>query len=247
MGYSGTPQDVTGTGFPGERGRGRPEVCKGPWSLRGSREYAPHGALEQMAGSAACRMTYNRRCPLVLVQSQPAELLVTTVGEWRRRHSLRRQQWGTRAAFLTSRHQVLVQGGFGVSWRKVQGGHGSRLQKGVTPDTGESRPQDPGYGRVLPTTRKSQERSAPGKELCSASDATAKRETQCWSTAAYDARDLGDRGHAPNSREWSRLPKEEERAGTSAQGDQPQNWRATGLRNGGRQPQNWIGAAAGIF
>ena len=29
------------------------------------------------------------------------------------------------------------------------------------------------------------------------------------------------------------------RAGTSPLGDQPQNWRATGPKNGGHQPKDW--------
>ena len=35
--------------------------------------------------------------------------------------------------------------------------------------------------------------------------------------------------------------KEEQACGHPLQGDQPQNWRATGPRNGGRQPNNWTG------
>ena len=54
---------VTGTRIPGVRGQGRPEVCKGPWSLRGSRGYAPHGYMGLMAGHAACCTQYTRCCP----------------------------------------------------------------------------------------------------------------------------------------------------------------------------------------
>ena len=54
---------VTGTRIPGVRGQGRPEVFKGPWSLRGSRGYAPHGFMGLMAGHAACCTQYTRCCP----------------------------------------------------------------------------------------------------------------------------------------------------------------------------------------
>ena len=76
--------------------------------------------------------------------------------------------------------------GAGWLWRVVaKSARWSRVQatKGSDPRHGRVTSSRPGHGRVLPTTRKSQERSALGKELCSASDATAKRETQCWSTA----------------------------------------------------------------
>ena len=39
------------------------EVCKGHWSLRGSRGYAPHGYMGLMAGYAACCTQYTRCCP----------------------------------------------------------------------------------------------------------------------------------------------------------------------------------------
>ena len=50
--------------------------------------------------------------PVVLVQRQSIELLATTVGEWRRRHSLRRHNGRFGAVRLTSFHHVLLQGGF---------------------------------------------------------------------------------------------------------------------------------------
>ena len=50
-------------GFPGVRCHGRPEVCKLPWSLRGSRGYAPHGYMGLMAEHAACCTQYTRCCP----------------------------------------------------------------------------------------------------------------------------------------------------------------------------------------
>ena len=40
-----------------------------------------------------------------------------------------------------------------------------------------------------------------------------------------------------------RLPTEEQTCGHPPPGDQPQNWRATGPRNGGHQPKNWTGTA----
>ena len=64
-----------------------------------------------MAGSAACCTTYIRHFPLVPVQRQSNELPATTVGECRRRHSLRRHKGGRWTVRLISRHQVL-QGGF---------------------------------------------------------------------------------------------------------------------------------------
>ena len=39
----------------------------------------------------------------------------------------------------------------------------------------------------------------------------------------------------------------EQACGHPPPGDQPQNWRATGPRNGGHQPKNWTGAASGTF
>ena len=75
-------------GFPGVRCHGRPEVCKGPWSLWGSRVYAPHGCMGLMAGYAACCTQYIRHFPLVPVQVRSMELPATAVGEWWRHHSL---------------------------------------------------------------------------------------------------------------------------------------------------------------
>ena len=45
-----------------------------------------------MAGFAAWSTPYTRCCPLVPVESQSMELPATTVGEWRRRRSLRRHK-----------------------------------------------------------------------------------------------------------------------------------------------------------
>ena len=101
------------------------------------------------------------------------------------------------------------------------------------------------WGLELSTTRKSQERSAPGTDPCSATDAAAKRETHCRSTAAYDARDLSDRGHVPNSREWSRLPKEEKRAGTPRKATNPKTGGRPARGTAGTNPKT--GQAAGYF
>ena len=50
---------VTGTRFPRVRGHSPLEVCKCPWSLRGSREYAPHGYMGlNEADGGACRLLY---------------------------------------------------------------------------------------------------------------------------------------------------------------------------------------------
>ena len=65
-----------------------PVLLKRPWSLRGSREYAPHGCMVLMAGTSACCMQYVRCCPMVPVQVRFMEPLATTVGEWWRHHSL---------------------------------------------------------------------------------------------------------------------------------------------------------------
>ena len=74
--------------FPEVRPHRRRVLLKRPWSLRGSGGYAPHGYMGLMAGYAVCCSPYTRCCPLVPVQSQPAELPATTVGEWWRHHSL---------------------------------------------------------------------------------------------------------------------------------------------------------------
>ena len=55
-----------GTRIPGVHGHRLLDVCKGPWSVWGSRGYAPHGCL-----GPACCMPYTRRCPLVPVQRCP--------------------------------------------------------------------------------------------------------------------------------------------------------------------------------
>ena len=64
----------TGTGFPRVHGQALLELWKSPWSLWGSRGYAPMGV-----DGGVCRLL------------QSIELPATTVGECRRRHSLRRQ------------------------------------------------------------------------------------------------------------------------------------------------------------
>ena len=84
------------------------EYSRAPDLARG-RGDTPRWGL--MAGSAACCTTYNRHFPLVPVQRQSNELPATTVGECRRRHSLRRHKGGRWTVRLTSRHRVL-QGGF---------------------------------------------------------------------------------------------------------------------------------------
>ena len=58
---------------------------------------------------------YNRHFPLVPVQRQSNELPATTVGECRRRRSLRRHKGGRWTVRLISRHHVL-QGGFSSVW-----------------------------------------------------------------------------------------------------------------------------------
>ena len=99
-----------------------------------------------MAGSAACCTPYTRHCPLFPVQSQPAELPATTVGEWRRRHSLRRHKEGTRAAFFN-----FPPPGFNVSLREMQ--QGPKMTSGVT---------GPGSGQGRPRTRASHVLKTPG-------------------------------------------------------------------------------------
>ena len=85
-----------------------------------------------MAGSAACCTTYIRHFPLVPLQRQSNELPATTVGECRRRHSLRRHKGGRWTVRLISRHQVL-QGGFNVSLPSVQQGCGGSGGPGSAP------------------------------------------------------------------------------------------------------------------
>ena len=83
-----------GARFPGVHGHRPPEVCESTWSLWGSRVYAPHGCMGLMAGYAACCTPYIRHFPLVPVQRWSIELPATTVGERRRRRSLRRHKGG---------------------------------------------------------------------------------------------------------------------------------------------------------
>ena len=102
----------TGTRFPGVHCFRHLEVCKSPWSLRGSRVYAPHGCMGLMAAYAACCTPYIRHFPLVPVQRWSIELPATTVGEWRRRRSLRRHKGGLWTVPFTFCHHVSLQGGF---------------------------------------------------------------------------------------------------------------------------------------
>ena len=61
---------------------GLPELRKRPWSLRGSRGYAPMGAH-----GWDCCTPYIRCCPFSFpVQPQSTELPATTEERWRRRH-----------------------------------------------------------------------------------------------------------------------------------------------------------------
>ena len=98
--------------FPRVHGRSPLEVCKRLWSLLGSRGCAPHGSMGLMAGYAACCTPYTRCCPMVPVQRQSTQLPATTVGESSRGGSLRRHKGGLWTVHLTSRHHVLLQGGF---------------------------------------------------------------------------------------------------------------------------------------
>ena len=88
---------------PRVHGHRRLEVCKRPWSLWGSRGYAPYGTMGLMAGYAACCAPYIRHFPLVPVQSQSTELPATTVGESSRGGSLRRHKAGPLTVLLHCR------------------------------------------------------------------------------------------------------------------------------------------------
>ena len=97
----------TGTRLPEVRLHRRLVLLKGPWSLWGSRGYAPHGCMGLMAGTAACCMQKIRCCPMVSVQRQFIELPATTVGESSRGGTLRRRKGGLWTVHLISCHHVL--------------------------------------------------------------------------------------------------------------------------------------------
>ena len=102
-----------GTCFLRVHGQAHLELRKRPWPLRRPRGDGNGGRFVR---SPCLPVTpYTRHCPLVPVQRQSIELPATTVGECRRRHSLRRHKGGRWTVRLTSRHHVL-QGGFSSVW-----------------------------------------------------------------------------------------------------------------------------------
>ena len=91
-----------GTHFHRVRGHRPLEVCKSPWSLRGSREYAP------MAGYAACCTPYIRHSPLVPVHGAASH---NRWGVAETPLSVKTQRRTSDCPF-NFRHHVLMQGGF---------------------------------------------------------------------------------------------------------------------------------------
>ena len=73
---------------------------------------ASSARLAFLRGAVCASTLYIRCCHLVPVQRQSTELPATTVGECRRRHSLRRHKGGLWTVRLISVHHVLLQGGF---------------------------------------------------------------------------------------------------------------------------------------
>ena len=139
----------------------RPVLLKRPWSLRGSRGYAPLVYMGLMAGHAACCAQYTRCCPFgpctgaVHGAPRPQPLGsggdATPCEDTRGDHELL-------FYFLNLPHQVLL------SVWVLSAEQGPTVTSVVTG----------------PSSCKGALRQ---RELCSAFDATAKRLTQCWSTA----------------------------------------------------------------
>ena len=102
----------TGTRFLGVHGFRHLEVCKSPWSLRGSRVYAPHGCMGLMAGYAACCTPYIRHFPLVPVQRWSIELRPQPLGSGGDAASCEDTMEDFWTVPLTFCHHVSLQGGF---------------------------------------------------------------------------------------------------------------------------------------
>ena len=157
MGCGGAPHDVTGTRFRRVLGHGRFPGCTGPWSLRGWRECAPHDARGADGGGLPLAVRRRRdTVPWSLCSRSPRSSGPQPLGSCR--EAAPRE--GTKEDFGLSlelpANQVLLQGGFkrvvancATRTEGDVGGHGLKLWKGMTPDTGESCPQDLGHGRVL--------------------------------------------------------------------------------------------------
>ena len=92
--------------YPSSRLLALPEVRKRPWPLRRSRGDGNGGRFVRSPCLLSRRgLPYIRHFPLVPVQRWSIELPATTVGERRRRRSLRRHKGGLWTVFLTSCHK----------------------------------------------------------------------------------------------------------------------------------------------
>ena len=80
------------------------EVCNRPWPLQSQVRWGWLRLLVALSVIGASDIF-----PLLHVHQQSIELPATTVGEWRRRHSLRRHKGGLWVVHLTSIHRVLLQ------------------------------------------------------------------------------------------------------------------------------------------
>ena len=103
----------TGSCFHRIHGQDHLELGKDPWPLRRSRGGWQWRSLRSLALPSFLRRTPDTAlAPFVPVQSQSTELPATTVGEWRRRHTLRRHKGGLWTAFFYLPPHVLLQCGF---------------------------------------------------------------------------------------------------------------------------------------
>ena len=115
-GYKSSLRSSGGSSWSSQSPLAFPEV-EGRWRLRGA-----------VCAFAAVQQHF----PLVPAQRQSNELQATTVGEWWRRHSLRRHKGGLWTVRLSSFHRVLLQGGFFILRRRdplSERGHLSSLVK----------------------------------------------------------------------------------------------------------------------
>ena len=99
---------------------------------------------------------------MILVQRQSIELPATTVGEWWRRHSLRRHKGGLWTVFFSPATTCYCRVAYNVSLRNVQqdcggfGGHGStpsgafKLARGSRQSHQYRKPR-PGHGTAIST------------------------------------------------------------------------------------------------
>ena len=123
--YCGSRDEAVASAFAGARfprvhGHRPLEVCNVPRPLGRSREDGNGGRFVRSPCPPFDTVHQTLSLgPLAPVQPQSIELPATTVGEWRRRHSLRRHKGGLWTVPSTSFHRVLLQCGFNTVARTL--------------------------------------------------------------------------------------------------------------------------------